>query len=325
MISQRKQHAILVDAGYLFAQAIEDLFGPSVRRDGVRLDEAKAIEALREKAASVYGPDSDFLRAYWYDASPRDSSITDRHERLALHPNVKVRLGTLNSAGVQKGVDALICKDLLELSSNGAVSDILLVSGDEDLRCFVEMAQARGVRVHILSVGPQQGSVSRLLEMESDGVHRLPVRDAAAFIHLHSASSAPASKKRAPAKSKAKSSPPKQPASAPAPKKARPSRKKPAPNPQGSAPAPAASPSSPSAAAPAPSASPAPQPHAPRRDGGKRRNHKNRKNSSGGNNGNNRTAPQPQAHRPAQKPAEASARPANSRRRPRPSAPTPEA
>lgn len=310
MISPRKQHAILVDAGYLFAQSIEDLFGPSVRRDGVRLDEQAAIDALKAQAASIYGPDSELLRVYWYDASPRESKVTDRHERLALHPNVKIRLGSLNSAGVQKGVDALICKDLLELSEHGAVSDILLVSGDEDLRVFVEMAQARGARVHILSVGPQRGSVSLQLEMESDGVHVFPSQSAKAFLSLGESGSA-AKARKAPAKK------------APAAPKSAPSKKSPAPQPKkarsGSAKKPAASPalSMPPKALEAPAAPQPPAPHQP--DSARPKSSKrNRKHRGNGSHSNHHPNPQHSGSQPRPDAQKSSAPAGRERRRPRP-------
>lgn len=288
MIAPRKQHAILVDAGYLFAQAAEDLFGPNVRRDALRLDERAAALALEAKAAEIFGADSSLLRVYWYDAAPREGRMNESHQRLALLPNMKIRLGTLNSNGQQKGVDALICKDLFELSANGAASDILLVSGDEDLRVFVEMAQSHGSRVSVLSVGDPKDSVSRLLEMESDGLYRLPVRDAAAFVSLANGSAA-----SSPAPRAQKS----------ASKKARPAPKKPAP-----APHPSPAPQTPAAAAQHPPR-PAHQHGAPKKASGS----KSRKPHHG------KPSPQGKPHsgsQPAQKPE-------RSRRRPRPASPKP--
>ena len=55
--------------------------------------------------------------------------------------NVKLRLGQLNSAGQQKGVDSLIVTDLMELARNKAISDAVVVTGDEDIRIAVQIAQ----------------------------------------------------------------------------------------------------------------------------------------------------------------------------------------
>jgi uncharacterized LabA/DUF88 family protein len=55
-------------------------------------------------------------------------------------PDVKIRLGYINGAGQQKGVDSLIVTDLIELARNQAISDAYLVSGDGDLRVAVQIA-----------------------------------------------------------------------------------------------------------------------------------------------------------------------------------------
>jgi uncharacterized LabA/DUF88 family protein len=60
---------------------------------------------------------------------------------LAEADNVKPRLGQINDFGQQKGVDSLIVTDLVELSRNGSIGDALLLSGDEDVRIGVEIAQ----------------------------------------------------------------------------------------------------------------------------------------------------------------------------------------
>ena len=71
---------------------------------------------------------------------------------------MKLRLGQLNSEGQQKGVDSLIVTDLIELARNKAISDAVVLTGDEDIRVGVQIAQSLGVRVHLLGIGgAQQG------------------------------------------------------------------------------------------------------------------------------------------------------------------------
>lgn len=89
---------------------------------------------------------------------------------LAHHVGLKLRLGSLNNAGEQKGVDSLIVTDLIELARNRAIADAVMVSGDEDLRVAVQVAQTFGVRVHILAVGDASRNVSTALQMEADSV-----------------------------------------------------------------------------------------------------------------------------------------------------------
>ncbi|MGQ0545599.1 MAG: NYN domain-containing protein [Betaproteobacteria bacterium] len=87
---------------------------------------------------------------------------------------VKLRLGVLNNVGEQKGVDSLIVTDLIELARNRAIADAVIVSGDEDLRVAVQVAQSCGVRVHVLAAGDPKGNVSAALQMEADSVGSMP-------------------------------------------------------------------------------------------------------------------------------------------------------
>ena len=48
------------------------------------------------------------------------------------------------------------------------MSDALVVSGDEDVRVGVQVAQSYGVRVHLLGIVPARGSQSKQLLQESD-------------------------------------------------------------------------------------------------------------------------------------------------------------
>ena len=81
---------------------------------------------------------------------------------------MKVRLGLVNKAGEQKGVDSLIVTDMITLARNGSMADAVLLSGDEDLRVGVQQAQEFGVRVHLLGIRPSRGSQSVLLLQEAD-------------------------------------------------------------------------------------------------------------------------------------------------------------
>jgi len=81
---------------------------------------------------------------------------------------IKLRLGLLNSSGQQKGVDSLIVTDLIELARRRAMTDALLLSGDEDVRVGVQFAQECGVRVILLGIHPARGSQSSLLRQEAD-------------------------------------------------------------------------------------------------------------------------------------------------------------
>jgi len=162
-----ERFALLVDAGYFFAAGAEAAFGSGVPRREIRLvDPERAIQDLHEQAAALCG-DLQLLRVYWYDAMPGPSLSLEQSE-LALQSGLKLRLGVLNNVGQQKGVDSLIVTDLIDLARNRAVVDAVLLSGDEDLRVGVQIAQSFGLRVHLWGAGNTAQNVSRSLRMEAD-------------------------------------------------------------------------------------------------------------------------------------------------------------
>jgi uncharacterized LabA/DUF88 family protein len=159
--------AVFVDAGYLFAQGAVALVGQKLPRAAVVLDHERAAETLARFAQGISGV--DLLRVYWYDGT--STGPTAQHLALAHLPSVKIRLGFVNSSGQQKGVDSLIVTDMITLARNHAMSDAVLLSGDEDLRVGVQQAQEFGVRVHLLGIRPSRGSQSLFLLQEADSTH----------------------------------------------------------------------------------------------------------------------------------------------------------
>lgn len=171
------RYAIFVDAGYFFAAGAQAAFGSQISRKQVTLKSPPAMFAdLCAKASSAAGG-LPLLRAYWYDAMP-GPRLSLAQSNLALLTGVKLRLGALNSVGEQKGVDSLIVTDIIDLARNRAIADAVIVTGDEDLRIAVQVAQSFGVRVHILAAGDPSKNVSPSLQMEADSVSAL---DAAWF------------------------------------------------------------------------------------------------------------------------------------------------
>ena len=161
------RYAIMVDVGYIYASAGELLFGAASRRD-YRVDADKLIQALTRHADDrVRG---ELLRVYWYDAA-RDRVPTIDQRVIAQMPWVKLRLGNLNARGQQKGVDAQIRADMEALARHRAITDAILVAGDEDMVPAVEAAQAYGVRVHLWGIEPPYGTnQAERLVWESDTV-----------------------------------------------------------------------------------------------------------------------------------------------------------
>lgn len=159
--------ALFIDAGYLFAQGSAALCGSKRARAELVLDAQAAINCLK-KITDEKAADSKLLRIYWYDGAISAPRPTADQAQLAHMDNVKLRLGFVNSAGQQKGVDSLIVTDLIELARLGSLSDAILLSGDEDVRVGVQIAQNYGVRIHLLGIIPSRGSQSQQLLQECD-------------------------------------------------------------------------------------------------------------------------------------------------------------
>ena len=170
------RHAIFVDAGYFYAAGTQAAFGAATSRKLVSIKSPAALVKDLAVAAAAPVDAKPLLRVYWYDAMPGP--------RLSLEQSAIA----LNSAGEQKGVDSLIVTDLIELARNGAISDAVLVSGDEDLRIAVQLAQSFGVKVHILAAGNPSQNVSASLQMEADSVSALD----GAWFNNHFIKAAPA-------------------------------------------------------------------------------------------------------------------------------------
>lgn len=146
---------IFVDAGYLFAQGSLAISGNVERRLNLSINEQAVITQLVQTADELSGG-IPLLRIYWYDAIGTKGPTLEQ-KRLANSNNVKVRMGTLNGSGEQKGVDSMIVIDLIELARNHAITDAVLVSGDEDVRVGVQFAQSYGVRVHLIGIASESG------------------------------------------------------------------------------------------------------------------------------------------------------------------------
>ncbi|MET9876656.1 NYN domain-containing protein [Actinacidiphila glaucinigra] len=147
-------HAVFVDAGYVYAAAGRLVAGTEDRR-AFELDAEGIIEAFIDRARTLFA-DSRLLRVYWYDGARRRIHTAEQ-ERIAELPDVKVRLGNLNASRQQKGVDSLIRSDLESLARHRAISDAVLIGGDEDLVSAVEAAQGYGARVHLWGIEAADG------------------------------------------------------------------------------------------------------------------------------------------------------------------------
>ncbi|MCD0453064.1 NYN domain-containing protein [Actinocorallia sp. API 0066] len=170
-LPQPARYAVFVDAGYLYAASGALLLEASSRRE-YRVYAEKLIKALTAHADERIN--GELLRLYWFDAAPRRQPTVEQRV-IANLSLVKLRLGNLNAQGQQKGVDAQLRADLEALARHRAITDAVLLAGDEDMLPAVESAQRYGVRVHLWGVEPTHGSnQAEWLVWESDTVEVLP-------------------------------------------------------------------------------------------------------------------------------------------------------
>ena len=129
--------AIFVDAGYLYGTGSEVLFGERQPRSALHLHFAGLLTHLGQLAAQLSR--AELLRTYWYDFTVSNLPVLD---------GVKLR------SGFEPGerISGQIAVDLGKLTRNHAISDALILAGDDELRTAVVQAQEYGVRVHLLSL-----------------------------------------------------------------------------------------------------------------------------------------------------------------------------
>lgn len=101
-IKSMNRVAVFVDAGYVFAQGSVLLAGKKLPRSEVVLEHEAAVQAFGEFASKISSV--PLLRIYWYDGT--STGPTAQHLTLAHLPDIKLRLGFVNSVGEQKGVDS---------------------------------------------------------------------------------------------------------------------------------------------------------------------------------------------------------------------------
>jgi uncharacterized LabA/DUF88 family protein len=171
--------AVFVDAGYVFASGSRALTGEKLSRSQLHLDHEAVLKLLGALVDELSG--LPLLRIYWYDGASTGPNAA--HVALAYRPNVKLRLGQVDAQG-QQGVDALLVTDLVTLAKNHALSDAVLVTGDDDLRAGVEQAQEHGVRVHLVGIPPARDNQAAALVQAADRVRELTTAELKSFLSL---------------------------------------------------------------------------------------------------------------------------------------------
>lgn len=177
--------AIFIDAGYLLAWGAAQRAGRRAPRTAASYDPAALITAIAAHCSPLAAAGDTLLRLYWYDGAPATGPLPE-HNAVGQLPDVKVRLGRLRR-GEQKGVDTLIVLDLTTLARERAISSAFLLSGDEDLREGVLVAQQLGIRVVMLGLQATSGQANQSGTLIQEADHTLdctPVEDPL-FTHVN--------------------------------------------------------------------------------------------------------------------------------------------
>jgi hypothetical protein len=158
--------ALFVDAGYVLADGAMAVHGTR-HRESVSWNYAGILQFLGNVARDRTG--LPLLRCYWYEATVEGRRAPE-HDALADLPGVKLRLGRMRP-GRREGVEAEIHRDLTALARNGAVSDALLVSAEEDLAQVISDVQDLGIKVTIVHITVDGNwTISRALRQECDDI-----------------------------------------------------------------------------------------------------------------------------------------------------------
>jgi len=158
--------ALFVDASYALADGALAVHGTR-NRDSVSWDYAGLLKLLSGLSRDRTG--LPMLRCYWYDTAA-DGDRAAEHDTLADIPGLKLRLSKARPSR-KEGVEAEIRKDLTALARNRAVSDVIIVSAEEDLAPVIAEVQDLGIRTIVLSIAADgDWAMSRSLRQECDDI-----------------------------------------------------------------------------------------------------------------------------------------------------------
>ncbi len=158
--------ALFVDASYVLADGALAVHGTR-NRDSVSWDYTGLLKLLGGLSRDRTG--LPLLRCYWYDTAA-DGNRAAEHDSLADVPGVKLRLSKARP-NRKEGVEAEIRKDLTALARNRAISDVIIVSGEEDLAPVIAEVQDLGIRTVLLHISADgDWAVSRTLRQECDDI-----------------------------------------------------------------------------------------------------------------------------------------------------------
>ena len=130
------------------------------------------------------------LRCYWYEATVEGRRSAD-HDTLADLPGVKLRVAKMRP-GRREGVEGEIHRDLTTLARNKAVSDVMVVSAEEDLAPVIADVQDMGMRVSLLHIATEgNGTLPRALRQECDDLVEISAAQLRPYVELISGAEPP--------------------------------------------------------------------------------------------------------------------------------------
>jgi hypothetical protein len=172
--------ALFVDAGYVLTDGAMAVHGTR-RRESVSWDYAGLLQLFGNLATERTG--LPLLRCYWYEATVEGRRSAD-HDTLADLPGVKLRVAKMRP-GRREGVEGEIHRDLTTLARNKAVSDVMVVSAEEDLAQVIADVQDMGMRVTLLNIAVDGNqTISRALRQECDDIVEVSAAHLRPYVEL---------------------------------------------------------------------------------------------------------------------------------------------
>jgi hypothetical protein len=179
--------ALFVDAGYVLTDGAMAVHGTR-RRESVSWDYAGLLQLFGNLA--MERTRLPLLRCYWYEATVEGRRSAD-HDTLADLPGVKLRVARMRP-GHREGVEGEIHRDLTTLARNKAVSDVMVVSAEEDLAQVIADVQDMGMRVTLLHIAVDGNrTISRTLRQECDDIVEISAAHLRPYVELISGAEPP--------------------------------------------------------------------------------------------------------------------------------------
>ena len=179
--------ALFVDAGYVLTDGAMAVHGTR-RRESVSWDYAGLLQLFGNLA--MERARLPLLRCYWYEATVEGRRSAD-HDTLADLPGVKLRVAKMRP-GRREGVEGEIHRDLTTLARNKAVSDVMVVSAEEDLAQVIADVQDMGMRVTLLHIATDGNwTISRTLRQECDDIVEISAAHLRPYVELISGAEPP--------------------------------------------------------------------------------------------------------------------------------------